>query len=100
MPQIFSPGTNTVFRTVLVLSPFLLVGSLFAIYRLNYSSWATQGGVPIGQPVHFSHEHHVAGLGIDCRYGHTSVVKSQLASTLSRWIILRQTGSLSRWSYL
>src|SRR5258708_7813073 len=68
MPQIFSPGTNTVFRTALVLSPFLLVGSLFAIYRLNYSSWATQVGVPIDQPVPFSHEYHVAGLGIDCRY--------------------------------
>src|SRR5258707_5019916 len=79
MPQIFSPGTNTVFRTALVLSPFLLVGSLFAIYRLNYSSWATQVGVPIDQPVPFSHEHHVAGLGIDCRYCHTSVEKSAFA---------------------
>jgi hypothetical protein len=79
MPQIFSPGTNTVFRTALVLSPFLLVGSLFAIYRLNYSSWATQVGVPIDQPVPFSHEHHVTGLGIDCRYCHTSVEKSAFA---------------------
>ena len=79
MPQIFSPGSNTVFRTALVLSPFLLVGSLFAIYRLNYSSWATQVGVPIDQPVPFSHEHHVAGLGIDCRYCHTSVEQSAFA---------------------
>ena len=25
------------------------------------------------QPVPFSHEHHVGGLGIDCRYCHTTV---------------------------
>lgn len=31
------------------------------------------------QPVQFTHEHHVAGLGIDCRYCHTSVEKSSFA---------------------
>jgi hypothetical protein len=29
--------------------------------------------------VQFSHEHHVAGLGIDCRYCHTSVEESSYA---------------------
>jgi hypothetical protein len=31
------------------------------------------------QPVPFSHQHHVAGLGIDCRYCHTSVEISSFA---------------------
>ena len=31
------------------------------------------------QPVPFSHEHHVAGLGIDCRYCHTAVEVSSFA---------------------
>ena len=31
------------------------------------------------QPIPFSHEHHVAGLGIDCRYCHTSVEVSATA---------------------
>ena len=31
------------------------------------------------QPVPFSHEHHVHGLGIDCRYCHTSVETSAFA---------------------
>ncbi len=31
------------------------------------------------QPVPFSHQHHVAGLGLDCRYCHTSVETSSFA---------------------
>ena len=31
------------------------------------------------QPVPFSHQHHVTGLGIDCRYCHTSVETSSFA---------------------
>src|SRR5665213_1889365 len=34
---------------------------------------------PVDQPVPFSHEHHVAGLGIDCRFYHTSVEVSSTA---------------------
>jgi hypothetical protein len=79
MAQIFSPGSNTLFRTVLALTPFLLVGALFGLYRFNYSAWQTQVGIPKDQPVPFSHQHHVAGLGIDCRYCHISVEKSAFA---------------------
>src|SRR5262249_1818151 len=32
------------------------------------------------QPVPFSHEHHVAGLGLDCRYCHTTVETSSFAN--------------------
>ena len=38
-----------------------------------------QAGVVREQPVPFSHEHHVSGLGIDCRYCHTSVEVSGFA---------------------
>jgi hypothetical protein len=33
----------------------------------------------VEQPVPFSHQHHVAGLGIDCRYCHTTVETSNFA---------------------
>jgi hypothetical protein len=39
----------------------------------------TDAGVFRQQPVPFSHEHHVRGLGIDCRYCHTSVEDSSFA---------------------
>jgi len=35
--------------------------------------------VVLDQPVPFSHEHHVGGLGIDCRYCHDSVTQSSFA---------------------
>jgi len=43
------------------------------------SPYVTHEGEIHEQPVVFSHEHHVAGLGLDCRYCHTSVEKSNFA---------------------
>ena len=43
------------------------------------SSWATKQDEFVEQPVQFSHAHHVGGMGIDCRYCHTSVEKSAFA---------------------
>src|SRR5213080_2079952 len=79
MPQIFYPSTNTISRVsiaaaVLALTAFALVGG-----ALQRSPYLTEVGVPRDQPVPFSHEHHVRGLGIDCRYCHTSVEESSFA---------------------
>jgi hypothetical protein len=43
------------------------------------SAFITREGMPRPQPVPFSHEHHVYGLGIDCRYCHVSVEVSSFA---------------------
>ena len=43
------------------------------------SPYVTSVGVIKEQPVPFSHEHHVADAGIDCRYCHTSVEESPFA---------------------
>src|SRR3954447_24653208 len=56
------------------------VGGLFwAITGVSGSGWITRQGVPREQPVPFSHEHHVGGLGIDCRYCHNTVEVSSFA---------------------
>jgi hypothetical protein len=73
MPQVFHPSANTLSRVVLsslVIGPAALLGLIYLLVRSPYQ---TQVGVIREQPVQFSHEHHVNGLGIDCRFCHTSV---------------------------
>ena len=79
MAQIFHPAANVVakgsiFAVVLGLGAVTLI--LWDIESSPYVTWA---GVIREQPVPFSHEHHVSGLGIDCRYCHTSVEDSAFA---------------------
>jgi len=79
MPQIFRPGADTLARIVLsslAMLPVLSVGIAYAVWR---SPYLTDQEVTREQPVPFSHEHHVGGLGIDCRYCHTSVEKAAFA---------------------
>ncbi len=79
MAQIFHRSTNTISRVSLfgaVFSVAILLG-LFDV--LNRSPYTSQETVAREQPVQFSHAHHVGGIGIDCRYCHTSVEKAAFA---------------------
>jgi len=79
MAQIFHPSMNTLSRASIfgaLVFLAILGGILSLVFR---SSYATQVGVVRDQPVQFSHEHHVSGLGLDCRYCHTSVETSSFA---------------------
>jgi hypothetical protein len=79
MGQLFSPGSNTFFRVFLLggVAGVLGLGGIgYAIYR---SPYMTMQNVPRDQEVPFSHQHHVGGLGLDCRYCHTSVEDSSFA---------------------
>jgi hypothetical protein len=79
MAQIFHPSTNTIAKVSIFGGVFILAGVAALIMVFVRSSYATGVGVFVEQPVPFSHEHHVSGLGIDCRYCHTSVEKSSFA---------------------
>ena len=68
MSQIFHPSTNTISRVSIFGAVFILAAVLLLIAELNRSSYNTQAGVAREQPVQFSHKHHVADDGIDCRY--------------------------------
>jgi hypothetical protein len=89
MPQIFHPSMNTISRATIFGSAFLLVGLGWALWVYYRSSYQTQVGVARVQPVQFSHEHHVAGLGIDCRYCHTSVETSPFAGIAATEICMQ-----------
>ena len=56
------------------------LGVLYAVLEAYVRApYVTNVGQPIEQPVPFSHKHHVAGDGIDCRYCHTTVESSAFA---------------------
>ena len=79
MSQIFPRSANALVRSTLfgVLSLVLFLGWL--VITLMRSSWATKQNEFVEQPIQFSHAHHVGGVGIDCRYCHTSVEKAAFA---------------------
>jgi Cytochrome c7 and related cytochrome c len=79
MSQLFHRSTNTIARFSIFGSLVALIGLSWAAAGISRSSYVTEVGVARMQPVPFSHEHHVAGLGIDCRYCHTSVEESSFA---------------------
>ena len=79
MPQIFHHSTNALAKLTIYGAVFIMVALLWVTAELNRSSWNTGQWVERQQPVQFSHKHHVAGLGIDCRYCHTSVEDSSFA---------------------
>ena len=79
MSQIFHRSTNTLSRVSIYAAVFVLAGLTWVLMALDRSPYTTKQGIVLKQPVPFSHEHHVAGLGLDCRYCHTSVETSRFA---------------------
>jgi hypothetical protein len=79
MSQIFHRSTNTLSRVSIYAAVFILAGVAWVLMALDRSPYTTRQGIVLTQPVPFSHEHHVAGLGLDCRYCHTSVETSRFA---------------------
>ena len=79
MAQLFHPRANSYVKlSLLGIGASLAVVVVFFV-QANISPWSTEEQAYQSQPVPFSHEHHVSGLGIDCRYCHTSVQKSATA---------------------
>ena len=79
MSQIFPRSANALVRTSLAGVLGLVLFGVFVIFLLMRSSWATKQHEIVEQPIQFSHAHHVGGVGLDCRYCHTSVEKSEFA---------------------
>jgi len=80
MSQLFHHSANAIAR-------FTLFGAIFIVAFLGWlgmqvagSAWITRQTQQRQQPVPFSHEHHVGGLGLDCRYCHTTVETSSFAN--------------------
>ncbi len=77
--QIFHRSANVISRASIYAGIFTLAGVLWACIQFQRSPYVTYAGEARPQPAPFSHQHHVAALGIDCRYCHTSVETSSFA---------------------
>ncbi len=80
MSQLFHRSANAIAR-------FTIFGAVFVIgflgwvgYELSGSSWINRMMDHRQQPIPFSHAHHVGGMGLDCRYCHTTVETSSFAN--------------------
>jgi hypothetical protein len=64
-----------------IVAALAFLGFLSAVVAMLYvSGYHTGQSDFIEQPIQFSHAHHAGGMGIDCRYCHTSVEESAFAN--------------------
>ncbi len=85
---IFLPRANMFVNAVLISAGCFGVILLLAIWVVPMMGYNTQERFAPQQPVPFSHKHHVSGLGLDCRYCHTTVEKSSNAGMPSTAICM------------
>lgn len=79
MAQIFHRSANQIARISLLALLIVIASSGYVAWLVNRSPYITRVGEAPEQPVPFSHEHHVRGLGIDCRYCHQTVETAAFA---------------------
>jgi hypothetical protein len=80
MSQIFHHSSNAFARITVFGAVFILAAVGWVGMQLDRSYYATRSQQPREQPIPFSHAHHVGGLGLDCRYCHTTVEESSFAN--------------------
>jgi hypothetical protein len=80
MSQLFHRNTN-IYSRVSIVAVLAFLGFLgWVVTMLYLSGYHTKQADFVEQPIQFSHAHHVGGMGIDCRYCHTSVEESAFAN--------------------
>ena len=79
MSQVFPKNANSWSKASLITIAFVLAGVGWTVLTLQRSDLVTGANEFIEQPVQFSHQHHAGGIGIECRYCHTSVEVSPSA---------------------
>ena len=80
MAQLFPRSANQIAKASIVLGGVLAATVAgIVMFVIPRSAYVTRQYEAREQPVPFSHAHHVGGLGVDCRYCHTSVDRSAYA---------------------
>jgi hypothetical protein len=79
MSQVFPQSANAWSKASLITIILLVLGLGWVVLTIQRSDVVTSANEFVEQPVQFSHQHHAGGIGIDCRYCHTSVEVSPSA---------------------
>jgi Cytochrome c7 and related cytochrome c len=80
MSQLFHRNTN-IYSRLSIVAVLAFLGFLgWVVATLYLSGYHTGQNNFVAQPIQFSHAHHVGGMGIDCRYCHTTVEESAFAN--------------------
>ena len=79
MAQVFHRSINWAAKLSILLLLALAGLCLAILLNINRLDYVSHVGLAKDHPVPFSHKHHVTGMGIDCRYCHTSVEESAFA---------------------
>jgi hypothetical protein len=79
MSQVFPKSANAWSKASVIAILFLVLTLGWVVLTLQRSDFVTSANQYIEQPVQFSHQHHAGGIGIECRYCHTSVEVSPSA---------------------
>jgi len=79
MAQALGPAADLAVKATIAASVGVVLCLGLWAWAGPWSDYSTQVDMVQLQPVPFSHQHHVSGLGLDCRYCHTAVEVSSNA---------------------
>jgi hypothetical protein len=88
MAQLFRPGATSIAVVVIVAVFVTPAAGITLAYLVWRSPYTTDQTFTRGQPVPFSHAHHVGELGLDCRMCHTGVEKAAFAGIPSSHVCM------------
>lgn len=77
--QVFPPYADTLMRGITAALMATVLLFLIVMAHTCQPTAVLADDQVVEQPVPFSHQHHVGGLGLDCRYCHASVEESDFA---------------------
>jgi hypothetical protein len=80
MAQLFGPSSNIYAKLSILLGLAVPAAGVGMVWIFERTPYKTNEGVVYEQPIKFSHDHHTAGLGIDCRYCHHTVERAATAT--------------------